>query len=427
MLKKILNQYHVIVLFLYLLCIISLSLVLKTPHLEDPLIVALIGGIPLIALGTFLYWVLRDNNDSRHINLNASEKFFNAYDWVILGLISVCFISITMGIIQNLGLFDSTFSYSLRLITTALHPLYPLESRLFHTFMPFALLSPYGRKKLKLILWLLYIILVFLLQVKIAPLYLFCLIFIATFRRPFKSFYNKLGFFLCSASLCLGLFFFTFQNSNSGFKSLYEDKKLQETMNNQVPLVTIDNHKFYENCKRIDNMDPAILSTIEGDLPKVVGATIYRTLVLPSVVSRLFICAWENDFKGHFRGHQLARITGHYLPIYNVLYRTYFPEHGNFTLANAVGNFVYDSYFQIGYLGVFFATLILLCILFLIESMPNSENFWSLKNLMKLNFLYSTFTASILSAVIFFVPLFLFFIYVYLRRNDANSLTSAPR
>jgi tetrahydromethanopterin S-methyltransferase subunit G len=422
MLKKILSQYHIIILFTYIACIIGMSLILKTPNIENELIILIIGLVPLCALGMIFYRNLKKSKSESEskakveVEESTLDQFFLLYDVFVLLLMIICFGSISYAINQNLSLFDHTFSYSLRLISTALHPVYPLESRLFHTLAPFSLVSPYGNRKVKKGLWITYFLLVFLLQIKIAPLYLFFLVLIALyqFKMPKKLKLLLLGI---SAVICGCLYGFTFYESSKGFEKLYQKESLQTKMTEMVPLVEIDNPEFYQNCKRIDNIDPKILSVIESEYPKIIGAATYRIVVLPSIVSRLFVCARENNFNGNFQGHQIARIFGNYLPVYNILYRMYFPEHGTFTFANAVGNFIYDSYFQLGFLGVILSALILIAILLMIEELSGQKKIRGLYNLMKLSFIYSTLTASILSTLIFFFPLLALFSFIKIKEH----------
>lgn len=419
MVRKVISQFHILVLILYLVAISFIAATLHEPALDTSSSVIKISLIPIIGFFSILIYFIKRKNISTNVSFEKLKSFFDIYNSIVLLMMIVCLTSISYAIFSHTELLQESFSYSLRMISTTLHPLYPLESRLFHTLVPFALLASFGNKKVKFTLWSLYKVLAFLLQIKVAAIYLFFLLVIVSFQMTWKKNYLRYTFLGFSFVLCTLIYSFIYLESAKGFEAVSSNTSFQKEMVAHTPLVSINNPSFYKNCKDSDNpVIPQYLQRIEQTWPRGASAFFYRALTLPSIVSRLYVCAWDNGFHGYFKGHQIARLTGNYLPVYNILYRTYFPAHGNFSLANAVGNFAYDSYFQLGYLGVLLSTFVLVIILLLIEVIPSTQKFQGIKNLMKLNFLYGTLTASVLSAILFFVPLFACFLFMAFRKKE---------
>lgn len=425
--KKILDNYHILILVLYISIVTILASYLQSPNLKSIGIVLLIGACPVIAM---LFYTLKSNSAETLIfDPGILNRFFRVYDLIMIFLTLICFCSFGIGLIKNISLFESAFSYSLRLVTTALHPLYPLESRLFHTLIPFSLVTPFGKKSYKVVLWTLYVLLVFLLQIKIAPLYLFLIVLLALHQNSSKKLSSKAIICVMSLACCAGLYSFTYKNSNKDFEQLMKNDHLKSVMKPLAPAQAESRSLFQENCAQKKDMRLAKIAQF-SNISKFAYDFTYRTVILPSIISRVFVCAWDNEYRGYFRGHQLARFFGEYTPVYNTLYVTYFPEHAGFSYANAVGNYVFDSYFQLGIIGVILATLITLSVLFLINKIPSLIEFRGLKNLMKINFIYGVLTASILSTTLFFLPLLcLYAITLYLKITNTaqEELENAQR
>ncbi len=415
--KNILRQYHVILLIFYLSIITLLASWFTSPDFRDSN-VFIVGIIPTVFLILFLF---RSKSLKAKMNFEDPklEKFFRYYDIAIIALTSLCFISIAYAISKNLGLFTDSFSYSLRLISTALHPLYPLESRLFHTLIPFSLVAPFGSKSIKKTLWVMYILLIFCLQTKIAPIYLFLIISLKLFFYEEIPLKKKMTIGSISLIGCLILFGFTYKFSARDFDRLMKNDQLKQAMSTQIS----ESKPFTDFPKQCVQKEDPTLSVASSyySFNKFSSDFFYRLILLPAIVSRIYVCAWDNGFKGYFQGHQIARIFKAYVPVYNIIYTSYFPNHAGFSHGHAVGNFVFDSYFQLGFVGTLFCILAVLLLLVLIDALPETESFRGLKHLMKLNFLYGSLTASLLSTFLFFIPLLGLIIYLLLNRDSKQA------
>lgn len=420
-LKKIFLNYHILILVAYLLTITMLAYYFQSPALPNDWIILWIGILPILAMSFFMLMPI----SRQKIKLNHSHlhQFFKYYDGLMILLTLVCFSSFALALMKNLNLFDNAFSYSLRLITTALHPLYPLESRMFHTLIPFSLIVPFGNKNYKYILWILFIILTFLLQIKIGPIFLFLIIVLSLSQNQNLILKKKILIGIAAWICCLGMFFFTYKSSSRDFEQLYKNEHLKTVLPTVQPKLDSVSTKFQNNC--VQHEDPKLSEVSQYyQFSKFANDFIYRTIVLPSIVSRVFVCAWDNDYKGYFKGHQLSRLIGVYEPIYNIIYTTYFPNQSGFAYAQAVGNYIFDSYLQLGFFGVLISTLLTIFMLYLIKKIPGEIEFKGLRNLVKINFLYGTITASLISTLLFFFPLICLYITLFLLKlsRDAAKL-----
>lgn len=354
-----------------------------------------------------------------HLNQQSLKQFSTVSENFILILSTVCLISIGWTCYKESFLLKDSFSYPLRMISTVFHPLVPLESRLFHTLIPFVLFLPEVNRAKRFVTWVLFSLIVFLLQVKIAPFYLLTIVTIKILHGLTASKIKKTVWITASALVTLSMFVFTYSSSKRGFESLNNSEGVIEKLNKKTPIVEVHAPNFYETCKFSPELFPTWLSKVASTVPNSIYQLIYRTLILPSLVNRLFVCSYQNDFLGYFRGHQVARVFGQYLPVYNILYRQFFPEHGKFTAANAVGIFVYDSIFQIGLFGLFLSILVVFTLIGIIETVSyNISN--ELGAFLKLTFLYSTLTSSILSILIFFIPTLTLLFWLYFTKDKTN-------
>lgn len=410
-LKEFLKNYHLILLSIYISIVTKIAFSLKSPNVEFEKSILIIGASALLSL--LLFFKSKKYIKPLRVLPKDLNVFFRYYDIVMIALTIICFGSFLISYYENIQLFDNAFSYSLRLITTALHPLLPLESRLFHTLIPFSLIVPYGNPQFKKVLWLLYAILVCLLQIKIAPIFLFVLIFFKLCSLNKVNIYKKVAIGFLSMAFSCGLFIFISQSSARDFENLMKNTHLMKNMGSLPSQEIISHTMFKDRCSPKPD-------TVLNSLPFINHYLTYRIFYLPSIVSRLFVCARENQFEGNFRGHQLARVIGAYRPVYNILYTTYFPEQAGFTYANAVGNYVFDSFFQIGWSGIFLSLVVIFCILHMINLIDNYGDFKPLGHLMKFTLIYGTLTSSLISVLLFFIPLsiLILFLYFYPENQD---------
>ena len=388
------QNYHSFIILGYLGIITIISAVLSTPTVDSKIIPGIALGFIIIFFSFSFLSKVFFKNELRVID---PSPFFKIYDVIVLILFLLCFASIGISIVSNLNYFNHGFSYPLRLISTAFHPLIPLESRLFHTLAPFSIVAPWGNEKLKNINFVLLIVLVFLMQVKIGALYLLIISILFFFEKR-KSLPKKTLLTMSTVILSFTLFltFFTSRQSWEDYKNLEEAQLIKyEKINRQEKFGKLN------NCG--DKGDPLIdkARAFFSDTP-FNYYTFYRVVIQPSELSRLYVCAWENGFQGFFQGHQVARIFGFYKPLYNILYTVYYPNFTGNKNAHAVGNFLYDSYFQLGAVGVVLSSFILSFLFIFILYLDQLSS--GLGHLMRINLIYGTLTASLLSTVIFFVP-----------------------
>lgn len=361
------------------------------------------AGIGLLGIFSLILGILILNktNQANGFNLRSMNTFFKYYDSLVAILLILCFSSILITLLENLGMFKFGFSYPLRLISTAYQPLAPLESRLLHTVVPFSVLVNFGSKKTKAFNFYSLFLLVFLLQIKIGPIILMIIIFLR-----FLSHKKLPSLIIQTLVSCIILAHTSLTYSKDYIKMA------EEYFPNTKKSIAFKSKVVISGC---DQSTDSSLINFENKFAEegIKYYPFYRTFILPAIISRLFVCSYDHGFIGKFRGHQLAKIFGMYLPTYNQLYRHYFLEDSNNPNANAVGNSIYDSFFQAGWPGVIVCCLIIIIIAVIIQMLELNNDIKFLCYFLKFQFIYGIASASIISVLIFFAPLILMIIFLY--------------
>lgn len=363
---------------------------------------------PLVVLGVFFLssfftvFALKINQTiffTKQIKLGTS-KVTKILIFITILLFILNLFSMAIGHIKYSSLLAGSLSAGLRVITTSLHPLVPLESRLLYTLLPVMLFFPRIKISLRRIIMVGIIFLAILCQTKSAAIYFpICgVTYILLFEKLEKFKKIWLIFSLLAFSLYL-LLFIRLQSFNSNPGNVYFSPKIPKL-------------ELVEISKKEKNQDEASCRLRGGAPEGVKDSTyeylLYRAFNVSSKVIRLFICLRENNWRPNFRGHQSMRLIGQYIPYYRYAYHEY---SGRGTSANsAVSNLVADSYFNLGYLGVVLGGIFVALVYFVFVQLSIDSEAAPLIWLVRLNFMFTALQASILSCLVTLAPLILIFI-----------------
>lgn len=320
------------------------------------------------------------------------------------------------------ALFDASPTFGLRAITTNLHALVPLESRLLFTVIPTLLLFPFSSKKggMQKALFALLVVIAILTQTKLG--FLFTAAFGTLYLFSARSFLRDNRFRVACAA---GLFLL------GGFGDLAIDMRISSTSKvTQSALLpslpappvavaplpgTLAHRCSGYSPKDLEKIPGAILGTtfandgvIEAGLFAPVAQAVhniaFRSYAMPAKVVRLFLCLREEGWRPGFRGHQLFRVVGGYIPYYRMAYREFRFDLGS-SVSSAVTNAPVDAYFNAGFAGVLIAGFIAGVIWKALFLMGNAAHYFHVSLFVKAYFVLILCQGSILSAVVTVVPI----------------------
>lgn len=406
---KYLKHFDITLFVIYSLSISIFIPFWDTPELQNEQLPFVLTGIFLFLLiGSYYLTSKKLRLSFESLGLPKNSKTYEVFSALTLLLSIFVFISWGITYSEHFTLIQKAPSYGLRLITTSLHKLVPVESRLFHTVLPFLIIFPKKEKKWKGLMFFLFLFIGLATQTKISYFYLSFISIIYIFQS-INSFKTKVLLSLLSLAIFSGGLYYTYQGS-FGFYDL------------QVELEKISKEKGSEKktipTKKRNNVSVE-KQTLAGHSCKGVGSfnldlnrfhkfpiwpIFSRAFILPSEMARLFTCLGEHGVYGHFKGHQLAKFTGSYFPYYEEAYREFRPAFESLSTNSARTTIIFDSFANGGYLLVILSALICGLLMAFLNLFLKDLTFTPLVLFLKLNFLYGMVTSSLPTTLIFLAP-----------------------
>lgn len=275
----------------------------------------------------------------------------------VLGL-ALLAVSWGIGFARFAALPHESLSFGLRAVSTSLHPLVPLESRLLFTLLPLVLLYPAekgGRERLwRAALFAAMVGIVVVTQTKFG--FVFVLLFGAYLLFGPCSFLSgwtsRIAVLAVLGAIGFGGIGFI-QSSIDGVSVIMESSALP-------PLAVVSP----PTAPDTDGVcEGGVQRELPGNAERSLGARAAenlarRTFWLPAQVLRLFVCLREEGWRPAFRGHQAFRWLGGYIPYYRLAYGEFRPGHGS-SVSSAVTNAAADGYFNAGYAGTLLAGIVI--------------------------------------------------------------------
>ena len=390
-------------------------LYITATQLTSPAIASsgLLWKIPTIFVGSivftdlFLKWI---SSHKKHFPQSV-EPLFSALKpqkitFVLImifsmGLTIALFASWATSLKTYIHLFPLGTSSALRAITTGLHKLVPLESRLFYTVMPALLLYPFYTKAArnwKALTWILMIFIGFITTTKLSILYgvAFTAIYLWT-KESFliaKSIWPKILLPIGLIILAIG-FFQIIKQSGNGPEAMLKKSYLPAL---SQPPTTESTVSKSTSCEGKGDYDIWMQKGQAAFL-------VYRTFGISAEVIRLFICLRESGWQPNYQGHQSARLIGQYQPYYRWAYGELRPGRGS-TIGSAVTNVSTDSYFNLGLVGVIISGVLIGGIYHFLLWITQHSMYTRFSYLIRINFFLILASGSMLSAIVSVAPIF---------------------
>ncbi|MDD4975457.1 MAG: hypothetical protein PHY93_13945 [Bacteriovorax sp.] len=414
LIRSIAWHFDLLFLNMYFFIVFGIAYFQKIPALVDNSILIYIPGIflSIIIFGKMLF--LRKNflSLTAFSNLEPHKITYQ----ILLGITGLAtiatLISWCFAFKSHSDLLNISPIYGMRAITTSLHFLVPLESRIIFILIPPCLMYPYPeKKKIHIILLSLTLVLfAFSTQTKLGylfvPSFLFYY-FIINRELPWKlSLLSKTMISLFLLSFLVGGFELIALDFTRGMH-LTNDKSIKLTAAGSPELGNIF-LKDHDLCKGEEHTYPLYFET-SNNLLIISQRVFQRAFSLSAEMVRLFPCLRESGWRPSFRGHQLFRLIGAYIPYYRYAYEAFRPKSGT-QISSAVTNVAVDGYFNMGYLGVITSALITLFILLSFDLVHQSASFTPLLIYFKIYFIIVISQLSVLSGLVTILPLFMLFI-----------------
>lgn len=258
--------------------------------------------------------------------------------------------SIGVTAFQHAELLAQAPSFGLRAVATSLHPLLPLESRWIYSILPLFLLHPAVQqsRRLKAILWGALAFLVVLVQTKFAFLFFAGIATLATIgdRHTLSTKRLLARAMLVGAFVGLGL-----------LVQLVDAPQSAEVV--QDPTVALAPHpdapELGSACREAPKAPyptaPPGANALTWTIAHAPERLALRAFATPAAMYRLFLCLRERGWRPAYRGQQLARLVGAYVPFYRYAGREYREGFGS-AVTSAVVAAPIDAYFNGGWLSV---------------------------------------------------------------------------
>lgn len=403
---KYLKHFDIALFVIYSLGISVFIPYWDTPKLYNELLPFILTGIFLFLLICSYYLTSKKLHLSfESFKLPKKSKTYEILCALTLLLAIAVFISWGITFQEHSTLIQKAPSYGLRLITTSLHKLVPIESRLFHTVLPFLIIFPTKEKKWKGLMFFLFLFIGFATQTKISYFYLSFISIVYIFQN-IKSLKIRMFLSLLSLATFSGGLYYTSQGSFGFYEIQKELKQIasssshsktsKKIIKNKTGRPTLAGH----TCQGIG---PFKLNTSLSQ-KRFLDRIFSRVFILPSEMARLFTCLGEHGVYGHFKGHQLAKLTGSYFPYYEEAYREFRPAFESLSTNSARTTIIFDSFANGSYLVVILSALICGLLMAFLNLFLKDLTFIPLVLFLKLNFLYGMVTSSLPTTLIFLAP-----------------------
>ncbi len=386
-----------------------------TPTVMDN---ALLVKIPLyFILSSWLTLVITSSITKRFLNRMKASPFltfppteltYYLIVGVVLALVLATFVSWSFAFVKYSNLLNISPIHGMRAITTSLHALVPLESRILFVLLPTVLLYPTPRKiKIISAIFCFFLLLfAFATQTKLGYLFSSIVLFYVVGISNIFFNTNKIKY-----SLSTGLFLLAFtifglviiKNDDPNADGLVTEQSIklqtqvQANLSNEGTYVCSASRKFvYDRKADIGESDLSFKSIYQGLKT--------RTFLTSAQMIRLFVCLREQNWKPNFRGHQLFKLINGYIPYYRFAYEIFRPGKGN-SISSAVTNVAADAYFNLGFQGVILSGVTVGLIWFALNLVSAQTQFLPLLIFIKLYMVEVLSQLSILSALVTVTPL----------------------
>lgn len=337
---------------------------------------------------------------------NLTYKFLL---WIVISASLAIFISWGFCIVENVAMLKTSPIFGLRAITTSLHKLVPLESRIQFVLIPLVLLYPAIHRKI----FLERLIILFFLIITFATLTKLGFIF-ATFVLFYILIIKDNKFKILNRLRLAATLIFIFSMPIAGLKLINLDINNAYHLNKEHDL-KINNTEYNRNgisatsvCAGETEQNPSNNVAINSEEMSTYGVIVKRLMIrtfdTPSRMIRLFICLREQGWRPNFRGHQLFRLVKLYIPYYRMAYEAYRPGEGNI-ISSAVTNVAADAYFNSGHLGVALSGFCLSLIWFVLSFFTKFKSYWGIIIFIKIYLAEVILQLSLLSVIVTVAPI----------------------
>lgn len=466
---------------------------MDSPRVANPSILWTIYG--LFAVTSITAFILASRWESkRHwFSRVAGEDIAPAthalVSWTAIALLIATLVSWALSFSEYSSLLALSPSFASRAITTSLHPLVPLESRLLYTILPLALLLPFARKArlLQATFFFGVVVIGFVTQTKFGLLFLtgFGLYYLS---GPF-SFYRPTIVRSAIAGVLLACISYAgmvaIGQAGSGEPLLRKSgllptlprdlsathglpqqegtgERLSSLGSEHLPPADGDGGERVFPCadgsaaasgaestnsmrsangaaaarnKLLDSaeagsedpfLDPSTVRLAESAIAsgnRTINSLVHRSFGLAGRVIRLFVCLRQNGWEPRFRGNQIFRVFGGYVPYYRLAFGEFAPNNGS-SVNSAVTNSQADAYFNMGIEGVFFAGILTGLIWAALHSFCGVPRFRDIGLYFRFSFVAVLSQGSIVAAVITFLP---FACVLFLNALTRSHISGAAR
>lgn len=409
--KSIKHNFDLIFLLGYVAFSFLFATLLTAPVLQskDKLIIIPLIFICIIVAGRI--WTQKGVPRSIVTSLEGmspQQVTYHALWYLTLFCILATLVSWMFAFHKNIDLVITSPINAMRAITTHLHSLVPLESRTIYILIPPTLLYPFQHKTKFQVSFLILSLLIFTFFVQTKFGYLFTtlfLIYLFTFHKdlPFRmSRFRKAVAMAVLFGFCWGGLELIHSDIRN-YHPMVKQGGLELTPKN-VPRINEPTKSDTYVCQQARKRTPyEIHGGKHLDIVLELGR---RTFVVSAEMTRLFLCLRENGWRPNFRGHQLFRLAGIYVPYYRNAFNAFARGHG--TQINSAGsNVAADAYFNMGYFGVILAACLVAGVFIFFDLFALNRVYLPLIIYFKIYFIMVISQMSVLSGLVTVFPLFL--------------------
>lgn len=415
MIKNLKNKIwslDIILLFAYLAVSFRLAYLVEVPSVQN---ISLLYKIPLVFFGSsllalfsaeFFSKIFFKNSTFNSDTIKPSNLTYKIIAIVVSSAIFATFISWIVAFSKYSDLLRISPINGMRAITTSLHLLVPLESRILFVLIPIVLLYPAPKKNklISAIFSFLLLFFAFATQTKLG--YLFASLFLFYVIGISNTFFSKNKI---KAGILSGLFLLAF--TFIGLRLIKNDapNAVNLVTNKTIKLATSMPFSPSINGRYECSASNRFVYKAETTPTDLSGKAIFEGLLNRAIgtsaqMIRLFVCLREVGWKPNFRGHQLFKLINGYVPYYRYAYEIFRPGMGN-AISSAVTNVAADAYFNLGFFGVILSGVTVGLIWFLFKLIVRQPEYFAILIFIKLYLAEILSQLSILSALVTVAPL----------------------